>query len=91
MLPNPSSETGSTNDVKEVTFNVPSLHGMVKVLISPDQVDPNPMFFSGIAQILPSLVPKDWDSGTVSITLSMPDGDTLQVFMSVLRLGTTAT
>jgi hypothetical protein len=86
-----SSKTRSTNDEKLTVLNVPSLHGMVKVSISGEMDDHSLTFYSAIAQMVPSLIRKDWDCGTVSIKLSLPEGDTLLAFMSVMRLDTTAT
>jgi hypothetical protein len=86
-----SGKIGGISDERLTTVIAPSLHGTAKVSISGDLVVPSPTFYSAIALISQSLVSRDWDSGTVSITLSMRDDVTRELYTWGMRLDMTAT
>ena len=90
----PDNQTGTIYGQSKGAWtivDVPSLHGMVRVSICGDPEDHSLMFYSGIQQILQSLILKGWDSGIVSISLLKEDDGTPTAFTLVTRSDTTAT
>lgn len=87
----PIGTTGEHSSEAWTIVDVPSLHGMVKVSICGDLGDLSPMFYSGIHQMVQSLIRKDWDCGTVSITLSRQEDGIPEAYILVTHLDTTAT